>query len=61
MWFSDYIFLERSWAKDENTLKVNFALFSFLSLNLILFHVLETFFLSCFLHRQVLNDLKTFQ
>ncbi|XP_011080283.1 1-acyl-sn-glycerol-3-phosphate acyltransferase 2 isoform X1 [Sesamum indicum] len=21
MWFSDYIFLERSWAKDENTLK----------------------------------------
>ncbi|CAH8255267.1 unnamed protein product [Arabidopsis lyrata] len=24
MWFSDYIFLERSWAKDENTLKAGF-------------------------------------
>lgn len=22
MWFSEYLFLERSWAKDENTLKV---------------------------------------
>lgn len=22
MWFSEYVFLERSWAKDENTLKV---------------------------------------
>ncbi|KFK35863.1 hypothetical protein AALP_AA4G046700 [Arabis alpina] len=24
MWFSDYIFLERNWAKDENTLKAGF-------------------------------------
>lgn len=24
MWFSDYIFLDRSWAKDETTLKVSF-------------------------------------
>ncbi|KAA0056311.1 1-acyl-sn-glycerol-3-phosphate acyltransferase 2-like isoform X1 [Cucumis melo var. makuwa] len=24
MWFSDYIFLERSWAKDENTLESSF-------------------------------------
>lgn len=23
MWFSDYIFLERSWAKDESTLEVS--------------------------------------
>lgn len=23
MWFSEYLFLERSWAKDENTLKVS--------------------------------------
>lgn len=37
MWFSDYIFLERSWAKDENTLKVNFCVVSFLSLNLVMF------------------------
>lgn len=22
MWFSEYLFLERSWAKDESTLKV---------------------------------------
>jgi hypothetical protein len=22
MWFAEYLFLERSWAKDENTLKV---------------------------------------
>lgn len=22
MWFSDYVFLERNWAKDESTLKV---------------------------------------
>lgn len=22
MWFSDYVFLERSWARDEITLKV---------------------------------------
>lgn len=22
MWFSDYVFVERSWAKDERTLKV---------------------------------------
>lgn len=26
MWFSEYLFLERSWAKDEKTLKVNFVL-----------------------------------
>lgn len=24
MWFSEYLFLERSWAKDESTLKVLF-------------------------------------
>ncbi|XP_074371616.1 1-acyl-sn-glycerol-3-phosphate acyltransferase 2-like [Apium graveolens] len=24
MWFSEYLFLERSWAKDENTLKLGF-------------------------------------
>ncbi|EPS68644.1 lysophosphatidic acid acyltransferase, partial [Genlisea aurea] len=24
MWFSEYVFLERSWAKDENTLKVGY-------------------------------------
>jgi 1-acyl-sn-glycerol-3-phosphate acyltransferase len=23
MWFAEYLFLERNWAKDENTLKVN--------------------------------------
>lgn len=26
MWFSEYLFLERSWAKDENTLKVKACL-----------------------------------
>jgi lysophosphatidic acid acyltransferase/lysophosphatidylinositol acyltransferase len=23
MWFADFLFLERNWAKDEQTLKVN--------------------------------------
>jgi hypothetical protein len=27
MWFSDYLFLERNWAKDESTLQVPFNAF----------------------------------
>lgn len=28
MWFSEYLFLERSWAKDEGTIKVWFCKFA---------------------------------
>lgn len=59
MWFSDYIFLERSWDKDEKTLEV-FILFCFALESLdstLCFWNMFLFFTYC---RQVLNGLRTF-
>lgn len=50
MWFSDYVFLERSWSKDENTLKVSQYIYLTISLLFkLLSYFLYMYYLWCYL------------
>lgn len=40
MWFSDYVFLERQWAKDEITLKVLKCILHIILLGLVLLYLM---------------------